>query len=109
MKIIHNPANMKKWVLDDGDAPIQLRVVTADEINPVNHLHKTMHEYFYLLKGSMDIDINGTIHHFKKDDLLLVEPGESHCLVDFSSDLKLLLMMPPPIAGDKVELPGATK
>ncbi len=105
MKVLEKLSRAGKWVYGDGSVPIQLRIVKAAEIQAVNHLHKTMHEYFYVLEGSMGIDIDGEVHTFAKDDLFIVEPGEGHCVVEMSPDLVLLLLMPPPVEGDKVVLP----
>ena len=96
----------KEWLFDDGSLPIQVRIVQPGEINPVEHFHKTMHEYFFLLRGTARISVNGEIHELDRDDMLIVEPGETHCIVDYSPDMKLLLLMPPPVPGDRVTIPS---
>jgi len=92
----------KHWIFNDGSVPIQLRVIAGDEIQPVEHLHKTMHEYFYVLQGNMKISIGDDMIEMNKDDLVIVEPGERHYIVENSPDLLLLLLMPPPVPDDKV-------
>ncbi len=104
MKTIKKVSDLGKWILTDGTMPIQMRIMTSKEITGINHLHKTMHEYFYVLEGSLKVTVAGNVQHFRKDDLLVVEPGESHYVSDKSEDLKLLLLMPPPVPGDKVVL-----
>lgn len=104
MKIIRNISKPGKWVFNDGSDPIQLRIMRSEEIHLIKHLHKTMYEYFYVLDGIMKISVNETIFYLKKDDIIYVEPKEVHQVVEKSSDLKLLLIMPPPVENDKVEL-----
>lgn len=92
----------KKWIFDDGSQPINMRIMTSEEIQSVEHLHKTMHEYFYLLQGRMKISVEGNVVELAKDDLIVVEPGERHHIIEQSPDLLLLLLMPPPVPNDKV-------
>ena len=102
MIIKKNIEQEKKWLFNDGSLPIQLRIVSPEDINPVEHYHKTMHEYFLLLKGSVKILVEGNVYEPGKGDLIIVEPGEVHKVVDYSQDMKLLLLMPPPVPADKV-------
>ncbi|MCP5045858.1 MAG: cupin domain-containing protein [bacterium] len=102
MKIQKNIGFKNQWLFTDGSVPIQVRLIHAHEIRKEEHLHKTMHEYFYLLQGAMKISIDGEILEMEPDDLVIVEPGERHVIVDASDDLQLLLLMPPPVPNDKV-------
>lgn len=106
MELKKNISLEKQWIFNDGSVPIQLRIIAADEIHSIEHLHKTMHEYFYLLRGSMKIAVNGEKIELNKDDLLVVEPGERHHIIKKSKDLLLLLLMPPPVPDDKVAFFG---
>jgi mannose-6-phosphate isomerase-like protein (cupin superfamily) len=92
----------KDWLFGDGSQPFQLKIVQPGEVNPVTHYHKTMHEYFFLLQGTAVILVDGNNYELGKGDLLVVEPGETHKLADYSPDMELLLLMPPPAANDKV-------
>ncbi len=94
-------SNQKKWLFNDNSQPFQIRVMTAPEINPVLHLHKTMHEYFYIVKGTMNLQVEDHEILMKQDDLVVVEPGERHIVTSSSEDLVLMLLMPPPVANDK--------
>ena len=101
-KIKRKIGREKQWIFNDGSLPIQMRIMSSDEIQSVKHLHKTMHEYFYLLRGNMKISVDNNVIEMKKDDLIVIEPGESHHIIEKSSDLLLMLLMPPPVPGDKV-------
>jgi mannose-6-phosphate isomerase-like protein (cupin superfamily) len=64
----------KTWIFNDGSQPIQLR---------------------------MKISVEGNVVELAKDDLIVVEPGERHHIIEQSPDLLLLLLMPPPVPDDK--------
>lgn len=94
----------KQWIFNDGSRPFQVRVIRAEEIRNQEHVHKTMHEYFYVVQGTMVISVNRIPVSMDKDDLIVVEPGEPHVVLEKSPDLLLLLIMPPPVPDDKVVL-----
>jgi len=50
----------------------------------------------------MKISIDDDMIEMNKDDLVIVEPGERHTIVENSPDLLLLLLMPPPVDNDKI-------
>ena len=102
MKIKKRISLDKKWVFNDGSLPVQLRIMSSEEVRSIEHLHKTMHEYFYLLQGSMKMSVDGDVIELGKDDLIAIEPGERHHIIEKSPDLRLMLLMPPPVPDDKV-------
>ena len=102
MKILRKLHEQKKWIFTNSSMPIQLRVIRAEEINPVMHLHQTMHEYFYVLQGHVTLMVKEQEFQLEQDDVMVVEPGERHNILHMSTDLVLLLMMPPHVPNDKV-------
>jgi mannose-6-phosphate isomerase-like protein (cupin superfamily) len=104
MKIQEDLSESVDWIFNDCRYPIQIRIMGAHQIPipSIKHLHKTMHEYFIILQGCLKISVDKRFIDLKKDDLLVVEPGETHKIINFSNDLKLMLLMPPPVANDKV-------
>ncbi|MGD2088627.1 MAG: cupin domain-containing protein [Candidatus Aminicenantes bacterium] len=102
VKIKKKIKSEKAWIFNDGSQPIQVRIMTSEGIRSIEHLHKTMHEYFYLLQGRMKISVEGNEVELAKDDLIVVEPGERHHIIEHSPDLLLMLLMPPPVPNDKV-------
>jgi len=104
MKVKKKIGLEKQWIFNDGSQPIQVRIMSAEEIQSREHLHKTMHEYFYLLQGRMKISVEGNVVELAEDDLIVVEPGERHHIVEQSADLLLMLLMPPPVPDDKVNV-----
>jgi quercetin dioxygenase-like cupin family protein len=102
MKIKKNTSLEKQWIFNDGSLPIQVRIMSSQEVRLIEHLHKTMHEYLYLLQGSMKMSVEGDVVELGKDDLLVIEPGERHHIIEKSTDLRVMILMPPPVPGDKV-------
>jgi quercetin dioxygenase-like cupin family protein len=102
VKVKKKIGSEKTWIFNDGSQPIQLRIMTSEEIQSIEHLHKTMYEYFYLLEGHIKISVDGNVKELSKDDLIVVEPGERHHIIEQSPDLRLMLLMPPPVPHDKV-------
>lgn len=104
MKIVGDILGKEGWHLGETGLPIQVGVKSGATPFSAKHLHKTMAEYFILLAGSLRLRVDDKSVELKKGDLLAVEPGETHEVLRASPDALLLLLMPPPVAGDKVEL-----
>ena len=104
MRIIPRLLQKEGWHLAEAGLPIQVGVKFGASPFGKRHLHKTMTEYFLLLEGELRLWVNEETMAMKKGDLLVVEPGEAHEIRDCSPDALLLLLMPPPVADDKVEL-----
>ena len=102
MRIERKIGELKRWIFNEGDLPVQFRVMRTDEIKPVEHLHRTMYECFYILQGKIKIMVEDQEHQLATNDLLYVAPGERHKVLEMSEDLELLLVMPPPEENDKV-------
>ncbi len=102
MIIKRNISQEKEWLFADGSLPIQMRIVQPGDFNPIDHYHKTMCEYFFVLCGAAVLSVAGENYKLGKGDLLVVEPGEAHKIVDYSADMQMLLAMPPPVPDDKV-------
>jgi quercetin dioxygenase-like cupin family protein len=104
MRVIRRLLAKEGWHLGEKGLPIQVGVKFGASPFGKKHLHRTMAEYFLLLAGDLRLDVNGEILEIATGDLVAVEPGEAHVVLHASPDALLLLLMPPPVAGDKVEL-----
>lgn len=104
MKIIPGMLQNEGWYLAEAGLPIQVGVKSGATPFSHGHLHRTMTEYFLLLRGSLRIRVDDREFDMKEGDLIVVEPGEAHAVIQASRDLLLLLLMPPPVENDKVEL-----
>lgn len=79
----------KNIVLNNQENPTEI----IAEIDPENgkaivvidksiaHFHKHTHERYLILKGELDIFINGKSHHLRKGDIFDIKPGEVHYAV----------------------------
>jgi quercetin dioxygenase-like cupin family protein len=103
MKMIRRLLAKEGWHLGEVGLPIQVGVKFGASPFGKKHLHRTMAEYFLLLAGDLRLDVNGEILEIATGDLVAVEPGEAHEVLHASPDALLLLLMPPPVADDKVE------
>ncbi|MCU0237486.1 MAG: cupin domain-containing protein [Acidobacteria bacterium] len=103
MKIITCLPEREGWHLREG-MPIQVGIKSGSTPFSGPHLHRTMAEYFYLLAGEISLRVDRQEIIVRKGDLVVVEPGEAHEVLSASPDARLLLLMPPFVAGDKEEL-----
>jgi quercetin dioxygenase-like cupin family protein len=104
MRMIRRVLAKEGWHLGEQGLPIQVGVKFGASPFGKKHLHRTMAEYFLLLAGDLRLDVNGDILEIAPGDLVVVEPGEAHEVLHASPDAVLLLLMPPPVVGDKAEL-----
>jgi quercetin dioxygenase-like cupin family protein len=51
-----------------------------------NHYHTTCEEAFFILEGSIDFYINSIRHSAKPGDMIQCRPGDSHYLINNSSN-----------------------
>ena len=55
------------------------------------HIHPDLQDAFYILEGELDVTINGTVHHCKKDDFLFIEQLNTYQLRAIT-DVRMLAM-----------------
>ncbi len=104
MKVIVNLAGREGWHLKESGLPVQVGIKSGATPFSGPHRHRTMAEYFYLLEGELRLRVDKRELEMKKGDLVVVEPGEAHQVVRASPDSLLLLLMPPDVPNDKMEL-----
>jgi len=104
MKIIRKLLEKEGWQLIESVLPVQVGVRHGTSPFGKRHLHKAMAEYFLLLEGELRLQVKEETLEMGKGDLVVVEPGEAHRVIQASPDARLLLLMPPPVENDKVEL-----
>lgn len=104
MKSIPQLLQKEGWHLAGSGLPIQLGIKPGVSSFGGKHLHKTMAEYFLVLEGELKLQVDEQILEMEKGDLVVVEPGEAHKVLYASADALLLMLMPPDVPNDKVEL-----
>jgi len=61
------------------------------------HYHKKLTEVYYVLKGSIDVEIDGEIEHLEKGQMIMIFPGTNHKAWKTSKDdAELLVVCCPP-------------
>ena len=69
------------------------------------HFHNVMEENFFILEGEVDIVVDGTVNRLKAGDLIHIEPGEVHYVVNNSTaPMKMVSTLAPYQEKDKVEV-----
>lgn len=79
--VSHNPAILKQVMLNNGEIP-QITTFAQAEFQPgqsvAEHIHETMYEVFYILKGKADFIIEDQKITVKMGDYVVIEPKERH-------------------------------
>jgi mannose-6-phosphate isomerase-like protein (cupin superfamily) len=61
------------------------------------HYHKKLTEFYYVLKGSIDMELDDTVEHLDKDSLIMISPNTNHKSWKTSSgDAEVLVICCPP-------------
>jgi len=63
------------------------------------HYHKQLTEVYYVLKGAIDVELDGTIEHLEKDEMIMIYPNTNHKARKTSEeDAEILVICSPPWA-----------
>ena len=100
MKLIHTSNTPKTKVhgsmerqrlISPGEVKSEVQTVNYVEQKPGEsfevHSHPDCEEYFFIIEGDTDALIGNTKLNLKKGDLLIVEVGENHSLINNSQKL----------------------
>lgn len=88
-----------------NDPKVPVSITKAEDIKPtVCHAHKESTELYWVVKGSVEIEI-GTNQNFKvvklkSNSILVIEPGEFHRIVKASEKNTILVLSNPPWSPD---------
>jgi mannose-6-phosphate isomerase-like protein (cupin superfamily) len=90
----HNPRIHKKMLLAPGELPPLVQFSQAvfppgESVEP--HRHVSMHEVFFIQRGTGSITVEGMEHEVGPGSCLLVEAGERHALRNTGDEPLLLL------------------
>lgn len=83
----------------ETDVPVALGYADAAVDDP--HVHQSMHEVYLVARGTSVAVVDGQHVALQAGDLLLVEPGETHTLIESSDDYLHFVVQAPFVAGDK--------
>ncbi|MDR2701180.1 MAG: cupin domain-containing protein [Spirochaetaceae bacterium] len=69
------------------------------------HYHEVMEENFYILEGTVTIVVDGTAHTIGPGQLIHIEPGEVHYVINESSSVvRMVSTLAPFQEVDKIEV-----
>lgn len=68
---------------DFNNAPLQIARAVTNKVleRETSHSHKG-YEFYLFIRGKAEIEVNGEIISVEKGDVILVEPGEKHKMVN---------------------------
>ena len=73
------------------------------------HYHNEMEENFFILEGEVDVVVNGAVHRLTPGQLIHIEPGEIHYVINNSSSaVKMISTLAPYRDVDKVDVEDYT-
>jgi quercetin dioxygenase-like cupin family protein len=74
------------------------------------HYHNVMEENFFVMDGRVDIEVDGAVYQLSQGDLIHIEPGEAHYVINrYDSPVKMVSTLAPYVDTDKVEIHGTTE
>lgn len=69
------------------------------------HYHEIMEENFYILEGEVDIYVDGVKHTLRQGQLIHIEPGEVHYVINNSdSVVRMISTLGPYTEVDKIDV-----
>ena len=90
------------FLKNDNLSIIQERVSAGK--SEKRHFHSKSRQFFYILKGTAAIEIEGTVHHLKPGQGIEVPPKTPHKFMNQSSeDVEFIVVSAPKSHGDRKE------
>ena len=66
------------------------------------HFHKKLTEFYYILKGNLDVDIDGKIENLKQGDIIMISPNTKHEAFSKDGAEILVICSPPWVEEDEI-------
>ncbi|MEO8205963.1 MAG: cupin domain-containing protein [Chthoniobacterales bacterium] len=115
--MIQNLSQQKKFTTKDGseirsildrtNAPVQNQSLAEASVpagtTTERHYHKLSEEFYFILEGNGEMEINGEKHPVKPGDGILIPPGVSHHITA-TGDLRFLCCCAPPYSHEDTYL-----
>lgn len=75
----------------------------------VRHRHARARQFFYVLAGRLDMEVEGTTHSLEAGAGLEIAPGAAHqALNNSGADVEFLVISQPSSHGDREPVPSAS-
>jgi GrpB-like predicted nucleotidyltransferase (UPF0157 family)/mannose-6-phosphate isomerase-like protein (cupin superfamily) len=95
------------WFLGPWNSGLPAAVSFGARIGTDAHVHDEMFELYLVVSGSARIRVRNDVYTLHAGNIAVVEPGESHAMLDGTDDYRHFVIQTPFVAGDKrlVSLP----
>ncbi len=82
--------------LDDGDLSLMERTLLPGGRRPPAHRHTNCSEAYFVLDGTVEVEVEGTCHTLGPEDFVLVPRGKAHTFGNPAADPARLLVLHAP-------------
>jgi quercetin dioxygenase-like cupin family protein len=92
----HDPTLKKQVLMPPGemDSPVHIsHIVLPAGSTAIEHTHEDKNEIFYGIRGLVVFKVNGKEMPLGPGELVVVEPGEHHSIVDVPEEAEMLYLM----------------
>ncbi len=97
--------NCDGWYLVKNDSLNIIHEKMPPTTKEKKHYHIKSRQFFFILSGKAEIEINGKIFKLNKQDGIEVEPNLQHQIMNNSNeDLEFLVISNPPSQTDRIDL-----
>lgn len=90
-------------ILDRTNAPVQNQSLAEARVaaggSTERHYHKAAEEFYFILEGGGEIELDGEHHRVRPGDAILIPPGTWHTIVA-TEPLRFLCCCAPPYSHD---------
>ena len=91
------------WRLVQADSCSVIQERMPPNTSEVAHFHNQSRQFFFVLSGSLSIDIDGSLHKLGPEQGLEISPKLSHRVFnDSAGDVRFLVFSVPPSQADRV-------
>jgi mannose-6-phosphate isomerase-like protein (cupin superfamily) len=91
------------WNLVDEDALSVKQELMPAGTKELKHYHQTAQQFFYILNGQAQFEIEDSIIEVNQGEGLHIEAGKKHCIINESSqDLEFILCSQPSTRNDRI-------
>ncbi len=91
-------------LLDEKELSVKLEMMPPGEKEAL-HYHRLGRQFFYVLKGIADVEIEGTRIRVNAEEGIRVEPYQKHRIMNPGREnLEFILCSQPSVAGDRINM-----
>jgi uncharacterized cupin superfamily protein len=95
------------WLLLDGDDLTVIEECVPSGRSETRHRHASARQFFYVLSGQADLEIDRHVHALRAGEGIHVAAGAAHQLRNSSdADVRFLVVSSPNSHGDRSEAPA---